>query len=128
MRDFRRLKVWQAAHHLVLSVYAAMKRITRDEYQILTADVRRATTAIVTEIVDACGKSGDDEYARGLKLALDQAMRLEYYLVLARDLGCIDQTSATGLANELQEVKTQLGALVRKHVSERPLRRGKFPF
>ena len=128
MKDFRKQKVWQAAHHLVLSVYGAVKRITRDEYHFLTGEVRRAAMAVATEIVDACGKSGDDEYAQKLKSALDEGTRLEYYLVLARDLGCLDQPSTLALMNELQEVKNQLSAVVRKHVSERPMRRGKFPF
>jgi four helix bundle protein len=113
---------------MVLSVYGAAKRITRDEYHFLTGEMRSTAMAIATEIVDACGKSGDDEYAQGLKNAIDKGTRLDYYLVLARDLGCIDQPSALALMNELQEVKNQLSAVVRKHVSERPMRRGKFPF
>lgn len=128
MKDFRKQKVWQAAHHLVLSVYAAMKRITRDEFQLLTGELRRTAMTIATEIVDAFGKTGEDDYARILKNALDRSAQLEYYLVLARDLGCLDQPSSLALLNELQEVKAQLGALLRKHLSERPLRRGKFPF
>jgi four helix bundle protein len=128
VKDFRKQKPWQAAHHLVLSVYAALKRVTREEYQFLTSEVRRTATAIATEIVDGCVRPGDDEYAQGLKNALDQGTRLEYYLVLVRDLGCLDQPSSLALMNELQEVKTQLSTQVRKHVSERPMRRGKFPF
>lgn len=39
MRDFRQLKVWQKAHHLVMLVYKVTRQFPREETYGLTAQL-----------------------------------------------------------------------------------------
>jgi len=120
MRDFRRLKVWEKAHQLTLAVYRATKGFQKDELFGLTSQSRRASASIPSNIAEACGRHGDNEFARFLDIAAGSASELEYQLLLAWDLRLLDETQYRDLAARTQEVKQMLTALIQK---VRPQRR-----
>jgi four helix bundle protein len=87
MRDFRKLMVWQKAHQLTLGIYELTANFPRDEVYGLTSQVRRAAASIPANVAEGCGRDGDTELARFLRIAMGSANELEYHLILARDLG-----------------------------------------
>jgi four helix bundle protein len=91
MQDFRQLKVWQKAHALTLELYEQTKRFPSDERFGLTSQMRRGSSSIGANIAEGCGVNSRVHFARYLQLASGSTSELAYHLILAKDLGYIEQ-------------------------------------
>ena len=114
MQDFRRLKVWEKAHRLVLGVYEVTLCFPSDERFGLTSQIRRSAASVPTNIAEGCGRNGRPEFLRFLDIAMGSASETEYHLLLAKDLGYLDGPLYNSLAEQITEVKRMLGALIHK--------------
>lgn len=119
MRDFRKLKVWQKAHELALTVYGATRSFPKDELYGLTSQSRRAAASIPANIAEGCGRTGVGDFLRFLQIAAGSASELEYHLLLARDLQLLEHQTHDRLTASVCEVKQMLSSLVRKVRSDR---------
>lgn len=108
MRDFRKLEVWRRAHQLTLDVYRATERFPKAEVYGLTSQLRRACASVPANIAEGCGRGGDTEKARFIQIAMGSASEAEYHLLLARDLGFMDDSTYEDLINQLYDVKRML--------------------
>src|SRR5438477_4387253 len=114
MQDFRRLRVWAAAHQLTLAAYRITRRFPRDELYGLTAQIRRSAASICANIAEGCGRRSRREFARFLDIAQGSASELEYHWILACDLGLLDQTNYESITAAVTDVKKMLTGLVRR--------------
>jgi four helix bundle protein len=114
MRNFRALKVWEKSHRLVLDVYEATGTFPREETYGLTAQLRRCCTSIPANIAEGSGRSGEAELGRFMLIAMGSASELEYFVLLARDLGYLDTRNYQKLSQEAEEVKRRLSTLITK--------------
>jgi four helix bundle protein len=114
MKDFRRLKVWEKAHRLTLGVYKATTRFPREESYGLSAQLRRASASVPANIAEACGRRGSREMAKFLQIGMGSASEMEYELLLARDLGYLEETAYLGLQASVTELEKMLASLLRK--------------
>jgi four helix bundle protein len=114
MRDFRKLDVWEKSHQLTLHIYAVTNSFAREEQYGLTSQIRRAATSIPSNIAEGCGRDGDAELARFLRIALGSASELEYQLLLAKDLAYLSDSSHDELTHDVIEVKRMLGGLIHR--------------
>lgn len=86
MRDFLKLKVWEKAYEFTLEVYGVTARFPREELYGLIAQLRRAAASISANIAEGCGRDGEAELRRFLRIGLGSANEVEYHLLLAKDL------------------------------------------
>ena len=114
MQDFRKLNVWRKAHEMALWVYKATLPFPREEMYGLTSQLRRAASSVPANIAEGCGCSGDREFAHFLRIALRSASETEYHLLLARDLGYLDDGNYESSTDRVTEVKRMLTGLVEK--------------
>jgi len=114
MKDFRKLKVWEKAHQLVLAVYRTTASFPRDETYGLTMQARRAASSIPSNIAEGCGRDGDAELARFCLIARGSATELEYQILLAHDLKMIPSARYEELSQQIAEIKRMLTVLVQK--------------
>lgn len=114
MQDYRKLSVWKKAHLLAISVYEATKAFPKDELYGLTSQIRRACTSIPANIAEGCGREGKAELGRFLQIGLGSANELEYQLLLAKELKFMNAEVHEKLANQVDEVKRMLAALIQK--------------
>jgi len=120
VQDYRKLKVWEKAHQLTLSVYECTLRFPREELYGLTAQMRRSAYSIPTNIAEGAGRAGNADFARFLQMAFGSACELEYQLLLARDLKYLGRETYEELSGRATEIKKMLGALLDK-VRKEPL-------
>jgi four helix bundle protein len=113
MRDFRNIKAWEKSHSLTLGIYKATTKFPSHEQFGLTAQVRRASVSIPSNIAEGCGRNTENELKRFLEIALGSASEVEYQLLLARDLHYLDSATYTELSNQVIEVKKMLSAYTR---------------
>ena len=114
MRDFRKLKVWYRSHNLALAVYQATQGFPRSETYGLTSQIRRAAASVPANIAEGYGRDGTAELARFLGIASGSSSELEYHLLLARDLGFVDERQHGQLEDEVRQVKRMLTSLMQR--------------
>ena len=118
MRDFHDLKVWGKAHQLVLAIYKISAGFPQREIYALTSQLRRAAISIASNIAEGCGRSSEAEFARFLQIAMGSASEAQYGLLLARDLGFLNDSESQHLENDVIEVKRMLTELIQKLSAE----------
>lgn len=111
MRDFKSLTVWQKAHSLTLKVYRMSGAFPREERFGLTAQLRKSTASVPTNIAEGCGRYGDREFARFVSIAAGSACETEYHLLLAYDLGYLADETYRAADAQINEVKKMLRGL-----------------
>ena len=120
MKDFRDLKVWQRAHQLTLGVYQVTATFPKEELYGITSQLRRATSSISANLAEGCGRSAvGADFGRFVQIAMGSASEVEYFLLLARDLGLLNQHDYGRLGAEAVEVKKMLTGLISKLRSDR---------
>ncbi len=117
MRDFRRLKYWEKAHRLTLAVYETTASFPREEQFGLTSQLRRACSSIPANIAEGCGRDGNAEFQRFLRMAAGSASELKYHLLLARDLQLIAPPDYDKLSEEVTEVKRMISVFIQRLAS-----------
>jgi four helix bundle protein len=108
VQDFRNLKVWQKAHKLTLDTYAVSANIRHPRHFSLCDQLTRAAISVPANLAEGCGRTGDRELRRFVRMSLGSASELEYHLLLARDLDLIPDAAYQHLAAATVEVKRML--------------------
>jgi four helix bundle protein len=118
MRDHIKLRAFELADPLAISVYHATSAFPREEGFGLTAQLRRGAVSVASNIVEGCARSSEAEYLHFLDIAYGSAREVEYPIGLAHRLGFLPD-SAHG---ELGARSTETGGLCWPEARIRPFR------
>ena len=113
MNDHRKLKAFQLADQLVVSVYRMTQGFPREELLGLTSQIRRAAVSVPANIVEGCGRETRKEYVRFLSIAFGSLREVGYYIDLAQRLGFLRAEDAQKLDAQYQETARVLAALIK---------------
>ncbi len=111
-RDHRKLRVFDDAHALVPSIYKITKDFPKDEWYGLRAQIRRAAVSVPANIVEGNARRGTAEYVNFLNIARGSAGELAYLVLLASELGYIDDGASIEVRQKCAAVVAQLEALL----------------
>ena len=99
---------------MTLAIYKATRVFPKEELYGLTSQIRRSGASIPANIAEGCGRDGDRELSRFLQIAMGSASEVEYHLLLAYNLGFLEERDYEQLNSEVVEVKRMLAALIKK--------------
>lgn len=108
MRDFRDLGALHAAHDLVVEIHDISQSFPNDDSFGVTTAISRSALAIPRSIAHGCGQDGDENLSNALINAAGYTSELEYLVLLAGELGLIDEETLEELAVSLGGFKKQL--------------------
>jgi len=114
MRDFKRYEVWQKSHKLTLHIFEVTKSFPSEEKFRIISQMQRASYSVPSNFAEGCGRSSDQDFNRFIQMSLGSAHELEYFVILATDLGFIEETKSSLLLEEINMVKKQLFSLSQK--------------
>lgn len=114
MRDFRKYKVWELGHEISISMYKISQFFPPEEIYGITSQMRRAAYSIPSNIAEGCGRESDTEFKRFLIISQGSSSELEYFSLLAKDLGYIDDSIYLKLNDSINKVKRSLNKLIQK--------------
>jgi four helix bundle protein len=103
MRDFRKIKAWQACDDLAVEIY----RVTADYFPDgerfgLTSQIRRAVVSAAANIAEGAKRKSTKDYLRFLYNSRGSPGEVEYYIHVANRLGLLPQQVLESL-EELQD-------------------------
>ncbi|REC51840.1 MULTISPECIES: four helix bundle protein [Chryseobacterium] len=111
MRDFKKFEVWHLSHQLTLKIYTSTKNFPKEEMFGLTSQIRRSFASIGYNISEGSGRNSDKQFANFINIALGSSNEAENQLILARDLGYINENEYQNLSEELTLLKKKLVTL-----------------
>ena len=114
MRNYKDLRVWEEAHRLTLTVYKTTQAFPKEERFGLTSQIRRASASIAANLAEGCGRRSDGEMGRFVQIAMGSGAELSYHLLLAKDLGFVNEEQHVELHASLERVLRMLSALSAK--------------
>jgi len=106
------LLVWQKAHSLVIDIYKAVSHFPDTEKFCLSQQIRRSAVSIAANIVEGKSKKTDKEFTSFLFNSRGSLEETRYHLLLARDLGFINNEKYEDLENQSIEISYLLNRLI----------------
>ena len=114
MADFRKLEVWQESHELMIKVHEVSRDIRGAEFLSLKSQIVRAAMSIPANIVEGRAQPTDLLFRRYVVQAIGSASELEYHLIAAKDIGAMQEATATPLIKRAIQVRKMLIGLKKK--------------
>jgi four helix bundle protein len=113
MRPFERFVAWQRGIHLSKLVYCATRAWPPEERHGLTSQIRRAAISVVANIAEGSAKRGSREFRRYLDISLGSLEEVACLLIVARELGILNQPDWEKLEGEREKLGRALWGLYR---------------
>jgi len=104
IKTFKDLVVWQKSIELVKNVYRITKDFPIEEQYCITAQMRRASISIPSNIAEGFRRKHNKEYMRFLNIALGSCAELETQIIIARELSYIDVNEERSLLELLDYI------------------------
>lgn len=113
MRDHTKLKVFELADSLAVSVYQRTQTFPDSERYGLQSQVRRAAVSVAANIVEGCARTTQAEYSRFVEIAFSSSRELQYEISLCGRLGFLSSEDADRLGHDCTNVAKALNGLLR---------------
>ena len=97
---------------LVLNVYRSTQAFPRVETYSLTSQLRRAVVSVPSNIAEGQARLSTGEFRQFLGNARGSLMEVETQILIARDLGYLEQNQGDALLSDAAEVGRILNGLL----------------
>src|ERR1035437_3782454 len=113
MRDHTKLRAFELADEVAVSIYRVTRKFPREEIYGLISQMRRAAVSVPSNIVEGCARESQAEYLRFLEIAFGSARELHYQFGLAGRLGYTNELDVSECESKMVEAEKVLSALIR---------------
>ena len=118
--DYRNLVAWKKAFQFALAVYQETAHFPDREKYGITAQIRRASISVPSNIAEGQGRHSRGEFRHHLLFALGSLKEVETQLLISGALG----HTAPGRVSKLMEMSAEVGRLINglsKSMARQPL-------
>jgi len=109
--SFEKLEVWQESKELIMDIYTATKAFPEKEKFSLCSQMQRSSVSIASNIAEGCSRSSLKEQLRFTEIAYGSLLELYCQLLIAMDLGYINEQSMEIIQNRFESISSKLSAL-----------------
>lgn len=110
-RNFREYKVWQDAVAFASEVYKVTAEMPWFEKKGLCDQLQRAVVSISSNIAEGAARPSDADFAHFLDTALGSAYEVETQLLIAKNVGYIDDNDRRRTIDDRRRTKDDNGAM-----------------
>jgi four helix bundle protein len=110
--SFRNLTVWQRSMTLVEEIYRVTKRFPREELFGLTAQLRKASVSIPSNIGEGKRRKRERAFIHHLDIALGSQGEVEVQLEIALRVGFLPKGEYKRIQSIVEEVGRMLNGLI----------------
>jgi four helix bundle protein len=109
-KSFKDLVVWQKSRIMVKDIYTFFNDCRDYAFR---DQIQRASVSIVANIAEGYDKESKKDFSRFLKIAKGSNSEVRALLVLANDLGYINDITSSNIDDTCVEISKMLFALIR---------------
>ncbi|MGD8387660.1 MAG: four helix bundle protein [Desulfobacteraceae bacterium] len=113
MKSVEELDVFKLAHEMALKIYTMTQSFPDEERYGLSSQMRRAAYSVPSNLAEGAGRINQKEYKHFVGIARGSAAELRYQLLLAKDLGYLDQEEYVLIQSNYDRVSRMLTALAK---------------
>ena len=110
---FEDLEVWQEAASLAVEIYTVSKNGDFGQDFSFRDQLRRSAVSIAANIAEGKERETIPEFVRYLYIAKGSSGELKTHLIIAQQIGYIEQARARNLSQRVEKISAKLGALIR---------------
>jgi four helix bundle protein len=110
---WKRLKVWQETHKLVLEIYAVTIGFPSSETYGIIDQLKRAAYSVPSNIVEGQSRNSTKEYLRFLYNSRGSLEEVRYFLLLSFDLKFIPDKEYQRLEGLCEAASKMLNGLIK---------------
>jgi four helix bundle protein len=118
LKTHKDLTVWQESRKLVKEIYSLTSKFPKDEIYSLTAQIKRATISIPSNIAEGAARNSNKEYVHFLYISLGSVAELDTQLIIAKDLSFIDEKDFSEISEKLDKIGKMLSGLIKYRQSK----------
>lgn len=104
MHRYKKLEFWQRSTQLSVRLYEVTETFPRSEVFGLTSQMRRSAVSIASNIAEGCSRKSNKDFSRFLDIAVGSAYELDTQILIARQIGYIDDETFTTLQSEIDSI------------------------
>jgi four helix bundle protein len=112
--DYKELRVWQDAMTLVRDIYRLTRTLPKEETFGLTSQMRRAAVSVPSNIAEGKGRHSQRELAQFLYRSRGSLLELETQVLIAHDLGYIDEPICAAVGWQIKKLACTLNGLINR--------------
>jgi four helix bundle protein len=105
MNTYKELIVWQKAMRLVVSVYECSSFFPKEELYGLTAQIKRCSVSVPSNISEGFGREHRRDFLRFLRISRGSLFELQTQLLLANEIYDIKNISTEDLLLKCTELE-----------------------
>ena len=117
MKSHKDLDVWKAAVLLAKKIYNVTTAFPKEETFGMTAQMRRCSVSIASNIAEGAARQGNKEFIQFLHIALGSSAELETQLIIAAEVKLGDSAVLKELDDDLTRIRQMLRGLVKSRKS-----------
>ena len=107
-------RMCQEAHTFTINLYKISSTFPSEEKFGLTNQIRRASVSIESNLAEGAGRHSNKDFSRFLDIAQGSAFEVKCQILIARDLGYIDNNKSELLMDKINEVSRMITSLNQK--------------
>ena len=111
--NWKKLKVWQETHKLVLEIYKVTARFPKSETYGLVDQLKRAAYSVPANIVEGQSRNTTKEYLQFLYNARASLEEVRYFLLLSYDLDFLIENIYKELEQKYESASKMLNGLIK---------------
>ena len=110
LKSFQDLKVWKKGHKLTLDIYKETRVFPQDEKFGLTAQLRRSSASIPTNIAEGFKRKSKRDQDHFFNIAECSLEETKYHLILSKDLNYLQDSEFESLMGQTEEIGRMINA------------------
>ncbi|UOD35665.1 four helix bundle protein [Deferribacteraceae bacterium V6Fe1] len=112
MKTHKDLDAWKEAIILVKEIYGLTLSFPKEEIYGLTSQIRRCAVSIPSNIAEGAARNSTKEFIQFLYIALGSCAELDTQLIIAKELGYINE-ECLELFSKIERIKSKILGLIR---------------
>ena len=111
--NWKKLKVWQETHSLVIEIYKVTSTFPQSETYGLVNQLKRASYSVPANIVEGQSRNTTKEYLQFLYNSRGSLEEIRYFLLLSLDLKFLSENIYDELEKRYESASKMLNGLIK---------------
>ncbi len=111
VRTYRDLNVWKNSIIFSKNIYSLTQKFPANQQYGLKSQMERAAVSVASNIAEGAGRNGTKEFIYHLGIALGSLFEVETQIIIAKEIGFINEEELSGLLKSTGEIGRMIAGL-----------------